>query len=118
MKASPANKRAVLETVESLKREGHECVEFQVPSGKYATLCLENRFSLIVAWHYKAAEAFNIFIALNSADGFKTLLSHLGPDPHVSFRPFSFINWLERAKQDRSLTGAVYGPMLNGTHVF
>ena len=32
VKASPACKRAVLETVEALRREGHECVEFDVPS--------------------------------------------------------------------------------------
>jgi len=32
VKASPACKRAVLETVEALRREGHECVEFSVPS--------------------------------------------------------------------------------------
>ena len=35
VKASPACKRAVLETVEALRREGHECVEFAVPSRKY-----------------------------------------------------------------------------------
>ena len=34
VKASPACKRAVLETVEALRREGHECVEFAVPSRK------------------------------------------------------------------------------------
>ena len=32
VKASPACKRAVLETVEALRGEGHECVEFDVPS--------------------------------------------------------------------------------------
>ena len=32
VKASPACKRAVLETVEALRSEGHECVEFAVPS--------------------------------------------------------------------------------------
>lgn len=31
VKASPACKRAVLETVQALRREGHECVEFSVP---------------------------------------------------------------------------------------
>ena len=34
VKASPACKRAILETVEALRREGHECVEFNVPSRK------------------------------------------------------------------------------------
>jgi Asp-tRNA(Asn)/Glu-tRNA(Gln) amidotransferase A subunit family amidase len=32
VKTSPPCKRAVLETVEALRREGHECVEFAVPS--------------------------------------------------------------------------------------
>lgn len=31
-KASPPCKRAVLETVEALRRAGHECVEFSIPS--------------------------------------------------------------------------------------
>ncbi|KAI5121616.1 hypothetical protein M0805_001147 [Coniferiporia weirii] len=60
IKASPACKRAVLETVEALRKRGHECVEFE------PTL---------------AREAMYIFVALTSSDGYKTLLSHLGPDP-------------------------------------
>lgn len=32
IKASPACKRAVLETVEALRKQGHECIEFEVPS--------------------------------------------------------------------------------------
>jgi Asp-tRNA(Asn)/Glu-tRNA(Gln) amidotransferase A subunit family amidase len=35
VKASPPCKRAVLETVEALRREGHECIEFAVPSRMY-----------------------------------------------------------------------------------
>lgn len=38
VKASPACKRAVLETVETLRREGHECVEFDVPWRKACIL--------------------------------------------------------------------------------
>ena len=34
VKISPACKRAVLEAVEALRREGHECVEFDIPSRK------------------------------------------------------------------------------------
>jgi len=34
VKASPACKRAVLETVEALRRQGHECVEIEIPSGE------------------------------------------------------------------------------------
>ncbi|KAG5634768.1 hypothetical protein H0H81_000838 [Sphagnurus paluster] len=60
VKASPACKRAVLETVEALRKQGHECIEFNVPG---------------------AADAFNIFVGLTAADGYKKMLSHLGPDP-------------------------------------
>ncbi|KAL5536849.1 hypothetical protein ACEPAF_672 [Sanghuangporus sanghuang] len=63
IKASPACKRAVLETVEALRKAGHECIEFQ------PTL---------------AREAMYLFVALTSSDGYKALLDHLGPDPRES----------------------------------
>ncbi|KAJ2923905.1 hypothetical protein H1R20_g13191, partial [Candolleomyces eurysporus] len=59
IKASPACKRAVLETVDALRKQGHECVEISLPDTSIAT---------------------NLFVGLTSADGYKTLLSHLGPD--------------------------------------
>lgn len=31
--ASPANRRAVMETVEALKKQGHQCVEIELPDG-------------------------------------------------------------------------------------
>lgn len=31
--ASPANRRAVLQTVEALKKQGHECVKIELPDG-------------------------------------------------------------------------------------
>ena len=31
VKASPVCRRAVLETVDALRRQGHECIEFKVP---------------------------------------------------------------------------------------
>lgn len=43
VKASPACKRAVLETVGALRRDGHECVEFSVPSRGW-------QFSSPLAW--------------------------------------------------------------------
>jgi amidase len=49
-----------LETVEALRKQGHECVEFQPPDVPHAI------------W---------IFNSLVSADGFTTLLSHLQGDP-------------------------------------
>jgi amidase len=63
IKASPACKRAVLETVEALRKQGHECIEFDLPD---------------------PARAFDIFVGLTSSDGYKTLRSHLGPDPQES----------------------------------
>ncbi|KAG6869233.1 hypothetical protein C0993_009097 [Termitomyces sp. T159_Od127] len=68
VKASPACQRAVLETVEALQKKGHECIEFSVPGGESLSL----------------PEALNIFVGLASADGYKKMLSHLGPDPKES----------------------------------
>ncbi|KAK4056794.1 hypothetical protein OIO90_002043 [Microbotryomycetes sp. JL221] len=60
VRSSPACERAVLETVEALRKQGHECIEFTPPD---AVLGLE------------------IFVAVTSADGYKTLLSGAGRDP-------------------------------------
>jgi len=76
VKASPANRRAVLETVAALEQQGHECVEFEVP---------------------QPARAMEIFVALTSADGYKKLTSHLGPDA-----------------QEKSLFLVTLGPRLPG----
>lgn len=38
VKASPACRRAVMEAVEALRREGHECVEFSVPDREFVVL--------------------------------------------------------------------------------
>ncbi|KAJ7273340.1 amidase [Mycena rebaudengoi] len=59
-KSSPANKRAVLETVAALRKQGHECIEIEVPD---------------------PMEPFDVFVGLTSADGYKTLLSGIGSDP-------------------------------------
>ncbi|KAG6854260.1 hypothetical protein C0991_008953 [Blastosporella zonata] len=68
-KAAPACQRAVLETVEALRKKGHDCIEFNVPGD--LRMCSLNTVS----------EAFNIFVGLTAADGYKQLISHLGPDP-------------------------------------
>ncbi|KAG8945601.1 hypothetical protein FRC04_000648 [Tulasnella sp. 424] len=60
IKVSPACQRAVQETVDALREQGHECVEFVIPNN---------------------LEAARVFVALTSADGYKTLTSHIGPDP-------------------------------------
>jgi len=63
IKASPACRRAVLETVEALRAAGHECIEFQLPDPHIP---------------------YHLFPAITSSDGYKTMLSHLGPDPKES----------------------------------
>ncbi|KAG8852243.1 hypothetical protein FRB96_008889 [Tulasnella sp. 330] len=60
VRASPAVQRAVQETVDALRKQGHECVEFVVPD---------------------MMEAIKIFMGLISADKFKMMFSHLGKDP-------------------------------------
>ncbi|KAG7445163.1 amidase signature enzyme [Guyanagaster necrorhizus] len=59
VKSSPANKRAVLETVSALRKHGHECIEFEPPN---------------------VHEALLAFVALNSSDSYRNMLSNLGPD--------------------------------------
>lgn len=63
VRSSPAVQRAVQETVNAVRRQGHECVEFVVPD---------------------FIESLRIFLGLISADKFKMLFSHLGPDPKAS----------------------------------
>ncbi|KAF7311652.1 putative amidase PB8B6.03 [Mycena kentingensis (nom. inval.)] len=61
VKASPAVKRAVLETVAAVRANGHECVEINIPT---------------------PADAFKSFVAISSADGYRTLLENgAGSDP-------------------------------------
>ncbi|THU99137.1 amidase signature enzyme [Dendrothele bispora CBS 962.96] len=64
VKASPANRRAIMETVGALRKEGHECVEITVPN---------------------VPEAMQIFSALTSSDAYRKMTSHLGPDPMEPF---------------------------------
>ncbi|KZT07013.1 amidase signature enzyme [Laetiporus sulphureus 93-53] len=63
VKASPACERAVLETVEALRREEHECVKITIPQRSTASKALE------------------LFVELTSADGFQTLAEPNGSDP-------------------------------------
>ncbi|KAF8630529.1 hypothetical protein AX15_002855 [Amanita polypyramis BW_CC] len=99
VKASPACQRAVLETVEALKRQGHECIEIEMSY---------------------VSRAFEIFIGLSSSDGYKTLLSHLGPDPKekalflVTLGPslpsflLSFVTWVvDKVVGDKIFAGAM-----------
>lgn len=52
-----------MESVEALRRAGHECVEFKPIHG---------------------GRILEVFAGLSSADGYKTLLSHIQDDPTVS----------------------------------
>ncbi|GAA6007776.1 hypothetical protein JCM10207_004870 [Rhodosporidiobolus poonsookiae] len=61
--ASPACERAVLETVDALRRQGHECIEFEPPN---------------------PLEAMELFVALTSAGRYSTLLAGLQGDPQES----------------------------------
>ncbi|KAG2353408.1 amidase signature domain-containing protein [Suillus spraguei] len=60
MESSPACKRAVLETVSALRKQGHQCIEFTSPLN---------------------ASAMEVFLGLTSSDGYKKMLSHLDSDP-------------------------------------
>ncbi|RSH87525.1 uncharacterized protein EHS24_000033 [Apiotrichum porosum] len=60
VKASPACVRAVEQTVDALRKEGHELVPWSPPNPD---------------------QALKIFVALSSAEGYKSLLSNIGKDP-------------------------------------
>ncbi|KAF7310294.1 hypothetical protein MIND_00403400 [Mycena indigotica] len=60
VKASPATKRAVQETVAALRKQGHECVEIEIPTPE---------------------TALNIYFALCGGDGYRTLFAGPGSDP-------------------------------------
>ena len=79
VKASPVCKRAVLQTVEALRREGHECIEFAVPSRTYLPTILAG-----LTESAKAARCTEIFAALTSSDGYYACRREIGSDPVVS----------------------------------
>ncbi|KAJ7052244.1 amidase [Mycena amicta] len=71
VKASPASQRAVMDTVAALRKQGHECVEVEIPTPD---------------------EVMRIYVALCSADGYKTLLSGVGSDPvEEALQPISIL---------------------------
>ncbi|KAG2356539.1 amidase signature domain-containing protein [Suillus spraguei] len=73
MESSPACKRAVLETVSALRKQGHQCIEFTSPLN---------------------ASAMEVFLGLASSDGYKKMLSHLDSDPMASLKLPSFVRKL------------------------
>ena len=80
VRSSPANVRAVQETINALRSQGHECVEF-VPSLSMFTL-----FGILRLAHdvgRVGRDAMSAFVALTTADGYKRMLSTLESDPAV-----------------------------------
>lgn len=66
---SPANERAVLDTVAALRAAGHEVVEFAPPD---------------------LTRAVELFIGLSSADGYSTIQAPIGNDPEVGH----WLDWI------------------------
>ena len=77
---TPACHRAVSETVEALRKQGHECVEFELTSRAFPSVC--HVFKLLTL-HMTAGKAAEVFIALASAAGNKGFFKNKGPDPTV-----------------------------------
>ncbi|KIJ14359.1 hypothetical protein PAXINDRAFT_169765 [Paxillus involutus ATCC 200175] len=63
VRSSPANIRAVQKTIDALRLQGHECIEFFPSLSK---------------------EAMSTFVGLATADGYKRMLSTLESDPRES----------------------------------
>ena len=76
-----ACKRAILETIEALRKEGHECVEFDVPSRKALSSRLRHLARLEIQ---KVARCTETFAALTSSDGYQSARNEIGSDPVVN----------------------------------
>ncbi|SRR6266849_8670040 len=79
VKGSPACHRAVLETVEALRKAGHECIEIESPDCAYTLTFTVGQYRVLVL----AAQALRLFTGITSADGYRKLTEHLGPDKRV-----------------------------------
>lgn len=67
-RASPACERAVLETVEALEKQGHECVEFS-PLDREALSPLRRDLRLRRPFVFTAVKGLELFAGITSADG-------------------------------------------------
>lgn len=76
MKGSPVCIRAVNETIEALKLVGHECIEVE-----QSTFPLGSANGYLTCPPGLSVEIAKIFLAITSADGYKTLLRGVGSDP-------------------------------------
>lgn len=79
VQSSPANVRAVQETIDALRSQGHECVEF-VPSLSMLNALV---FGLAHDLGRVGEDAMATFVALTSADGYKRMLATIESDPTV-----------------------------------
>ena len=79
-RTTPACRRAVSETVEALRKHGHKCIEFELPSRALpAYLACVSDSSLSTT----AEKASEVSTALSSAFGNKDFFKNKGPDPTV-----------------------------------
>ena len=74
----------MLETVEALRREGHECVEFAVPEREF--LAIHRMLTDRLRQRGAANKPIDHFIQLTSADGNKTLFEPIGYDDPVGYQ--------------------------------
>ena len=75
---SPACQRAVLETVDALRKAGHECIEFNPAMG----VCCASSWN-IDTHPPLAVDIMVLFVSLASSDGYQSLLQYLLGDPRV-----------------------------------
>ena len=94
IRSSPANVRAVQQTIKALRSQGHECAEFQ-PS-----LSMSKSFDACRLAHdlgRAGKEAMSTFVGLTTADGYKRMLSTIESDPKVrSLRNSEYNSFLNR----------------------
>lgn len=84
VKASPANQRAVRETVNALRLAGHECIPFEIPEGTQPQSGpVSGKPDVLNGW-YSVSEAIECYVGLTASDGLKTLTEPLGDDPVVN----------------------------------
>jgi hypothetical protein len=68
--------------VDALRKEGHECVEFELPNG-IEQLTISFPRLLLTLGHFSVEEALRIMTALMSSDSYRKMTSNLGSDPMV-----------------------------------
>lgn len=114
VQSSPANVRAVQETVDALRSHGHECVEF-TPSLSILISLRALGSAHILGWI--GQEAMGTFVGLATADGYRRMLSTVESDPKVLSHLSQDVIFLSKRKafsQESSLFLSTLGPKLPG----